>query len=358
MTRTASDSRRHAALHGSWITLRLPWLGVSTRLRSRTLSLVIVAFVAAALTTVWSMTLGSEDLSVVDVLRALIGVPAEPAHTFVVHSVRLPRALTATLVGAVLAISGAVLQALVRNPLASPDIIGVNSGAGLVVVFAIVTAMPAAVIPFGAFTGAAVTALIVYALTWQAGVSGTRLVLVGIGVNAIASALTTLLIVRYPVDLVSLAVWWQAGTLHGAHWSDVITLLVGMGLLLPLVLWFARHAVVLQFGDDAARALGVHAERARTMLLVAGAGCAALAVTAAGPIGFVALISPHIARMLAGPMTSGVLLLSAGIGACVVSVADLMARTAFPIALPVGVLTAAVGAPYFLYLLVRTNRAR
>ncbi|QVQ51538.1 iron ABC transporter permease [Spiractinospora alimapuensis] len=330
---------------------------MSTRIHARTVVLTIVAVLAAVLATVWSMTLGSEDLGPVDVVRALVGAPAEPAHTFIVHSVRLPRALAAALVGAVLAVAGAVLQALVRNPLASPDIIGVNSGAGLVVVFAIVTSAPAAVIPFGAFAGAVATAFLVYALTWRAGISGTRLVLVGIGVNAIATALTTLLIVRFPVDRVSLAVWWQAGTLQGAEWADVTVLLVGAGVLLPIVLWFVRHAAVLQFGDDAARALGVRAERSRALLLLAAAGCAAVAVAAAGPIGFVALISPHIARMLAGPMTGGVLLLAGGIGACVVSVSDLVARTAFPVAVPVGVLTAAVGAPYFLYLLARTNRA-
>ncbi|RNL84179.1 FecCD family ABC transporter permease [Halostreptopolyspora alba] len=341
-----------------WIPVRPARFPVSTRVRVRTLVLTIAASAAALVTMTWSLTLGSHELSPAEVARTLVGAPAEPGHAFIVNSVRLPRALTAALVGAALAVSGAVLQALVRNPLASPDVIGVNSGAGLVVVFTLVTALPAAVVPVGAFVGATVTAFVVYALTWRSGVSGTRLVLVGIGVNAVASALTTLLIVRYPVDRVSLAVWWQAGTLHGAEWADVTVLLVGAAVLLPVVLWFTRHAAVLQFGDDAARALGVRAEQARTALLVASAGFAALAVAAAGPIGFVALISPHIARMLAGPLTGGVLLFAAGIGACMLSAADLVARHAFPIALPVGVLTAAVGAPYFLFLLARTNRAR
>ncbi|MBB4931171.1 iron complex transport system permease protein [Lipingzhangella halophila] len=341
-----------------WILVRSARLPVSTRVRVRTLVLALVACGAALAMMMWSLTLGSQELGPAEVVRALVGAPAEPGHTFIVHSVRLPRTLTAALVGAVLAVSGAVLQALVRNPLASPDVIGVNSGAGLVVVFTIVTALPAALIPVGAFAGATATAFIVYALTWRSGVSGTRLVLVGIGVNAAASALTTLLIVRYPVDRVSLAVWWQAGTLSGAEWADVTVLLVGVAVLLPVVLWFVRHAAVLQFGDDAARALGVRAELARTALLVAAAGFAALAVAAAGPIGFVALISPHIARMLAGPVTGGVLLFAAGIGACMLSAADLVARHAFPVALPVGVLTAAVGAPYFLFLLARTDRGR
>ncbi|WP_218160356.1 FecCD family ABC transporter permease [Amycolatopsis marina] len=349
--------RKSARRRAGRIPVRLVRVPISTRISVRTLILVIAAVSAALATTMWALTLGSTELALSEVLRAAAGAPAESGHDFIVNSVRLPRAMTAALVGGVLGVSGAIFQALVRNPLASPDVIGVNNGAGLVVVFAIVTALPTAVIPLGAFIGATVTAFVVYALTWRSGVSGTRLVLVGIGINAIAGALTTLLIVRYPVDRVSLAVWWQAGTLHGSEWGDVIVLALGLAVLLPAGLWFIRHAGILQFGDDAARALGVRAEYARAALLVVGAGLAALAVAAAGPIGFIALISPHIARMLAGPATGGVLLLAGAIGACMLSAADLVAQHAFPVALPVGVLTAAVGAPYFLFLLARTNRS-
>lgn len=202
---SGSVDRKPAGRRARRTPVRLVRFPISTRISVRTLILVMTAVGAAFVTTLWALTLGSTELDLFEVLQAAAGVPAEPGHDFIVNSVRLPRAITAVLVGGALGVSGAIFQALVRNPLASPDVIGVNNGAGLVVVFAIVTALPTAVIPVGAFVGATVTAFVVYALTWRSGVSGTRLVLVGIGVNAIAGALTTLLIVRYPVDRVSLA---------------------------------------------------------------------------------------------------------------------------------------------------------
>lgn len=318
------------------------------------LTLVAVALAGAAV----AMTLGSAGLTVTDVVRALLGMPNDPQHGFIVTTLRAPRTLTALLAGVALAVSGAIFQQLVRNPLASPDIIGVNAGAGLVVVFVIVTALPAMLVPLGAFAGAVAAAVAVYVLTWRGGVTGSRLVLVGIGVNAILTALTTLLIVRFPVDRVSLAVWWQSGTLHGSEWGDVQVLAVGLLALLPAALWLTRHAGLLQLGDDAARALGVRAESTRAALLVVGAALAAVAVAAAGPIGFVALISPHIARMLVGAMTGGVMLVSGAVGACLVLLADMVAQHTFPVAIPAGIMTAAVGAPYFLFLLFRLQHGR
>lgn len=194
-------------------------------------------------------------------------------------------------------------------------------------------------------------------LTWRKGISGNRLVLVGIGVNAVLTALTTLILVRYPVEQIAPAVLWTTGTLYGAQWGNVAVLSAGLAVLLPAGMWLTRHMGVLQLGDDAARGLGVRAEPARAALLTVGAALAAIAVAAGGPIGFVALITPHIARMVAGPLTAGVLLLSALLGAVLLGASDLVAQHAFsPISLPVGVVTAAVGAPYFLFLLYRSNR--
>lgn len=332
---------------------------VSTRVSLRSLGLGVVAAALAAAVAGWTMTLGEYPISIADVARATLGLGAVDAqHDFIVRTLRLPRAVTAALVGAALATSGALFQGLVRNPLVAPDIIGVNAGASLVAVYLIVVTRSTALLPVGAFAGAVATAFAVYLLTWRRGISGNRLVLVGIGVNAVLVALTTLLFVRYPIEQVSSAVLWVTGTLYAVGWREVTVLSVGLSVLLPAAVWLTRHLGVLQLGDDAARALGVRAEPARAALITIGAALAALAVSAAGPIAFVALISPHIARMLAGPLTAGVLVLSALVGAVMLGGSDLIAQHAFsPISLPAGVVTAAVGAPYFLFLLYRSNRA-
>lgn len=338
-------------------TVRLRVVPVSARVSTRTFGVGVVVTALLLAVAAWAMTLGSYPMTVPDVVRALAGTATESGHELIVTSVRLPRALVAVLVGAALGASGAIFQGLVRNPLASPDVIGVSAGAGVVVVAAIVFALPAGVRPIGGFFGAVASALLVYLLSWRGGVAGQRLVLVGVGVNAILAAVTSVLIVRFPVDRVSLAVWWQTGTLHGSGWREVIALLVGVGVFLPAALWLTRVLSVLQLGDDSARALGARAEPSRAALLVVGAGLAAVAVAAGGPIGFVALIAPHLARMLTGALTGGVLLVSAMIGALLTAVSDVAAQHAFPVRLPVGLLTAAVGAPYFLYLLARANRS-
>lgn len=340
----------------SRVPVRIQHLGISTRVSPWTVSLTLLLVIGCLTVGAWSMTLGAYPISVGDVIRAAFGAPAAPQDEFIVTGLRLPRVIVALLAGGALAASGAIFQSLVRNPLAAPDIIGVNSGAGVIVVFLVVTGAPAALIAPGAFLGALAAAAAVYLLTWRQGISGARLVLVGIGANAMFSALITLMIVRFPVDRATLAVWWQSGTLHGSASGDAWLLVATLTVLLPAGMWLARAANVMGFGDDAARGLGLRVERARLCLLAVGAALAAVAVAAAGPIGFVALISPHIARMIAGSYTAGVLLLSGAIGAAMVLTADIAAQHAFAFPVPVGILTAAVGAPYFIYLLARAGR--
>ena len=341
------------------VAIRPAGLPLSTRISLRTLVLGVLTAALACGVAAWSMTLGDFPLSLPDVVGATFGI-GEPSaqHEFIVRTLRLPRVLCAALVGAALAASGALFQGLVRNPLVSPDIIGVSAGAALVAVFLIVVTGATALLPLGAFVGAVVTAFVVYGATWRKGIGGNRLVLVGIGVTAVLSALTTLILVRYPVEQIAPAVLWTTGTLNGAGWQQVVVLVVGLAVLVPAALWLTRHLGALQLGDEAARGLGVRAEPARAALIAVGAGLAAVAVAVGGPIGFVALISPHIARMLAGPLTAGVVVLSALIGAVMLGGSDLLAQHAFgSVSLPVGVVTAAVGAPYFLFLLYRTNKA-
>jgi iron complex transport system permease protein len=340
------------------IPIRATPLPLSVRLSLRTLSIGVVVAAIVCAVAAWSMTLGDFPLSLSDVVRATFGIgDVDGQHDFIVRTLRLPRVLCAVLVGAALAASGAIFQGLVRNPLVSPDIIGVNAGAALVAVFLIVVTSSTGLLPLGAFAGAVVTAFLVYAATWRNGISGHRLVLVGIGVTAVLSALTTLILVRYPVEQIAPAVLWTTGTLNGSGWRHVVVLVIGLALLLPTTLWLTRHLGTLQLGDDSARSLGIRAEPTRAALIALGAALAAIAVAVGGPIGFVALISPHIARMLAGPLTAGVLLLSTLVGAAMLTGSDLVAQHAFgSLSLPVGVVTAAVGAPYFLFLLYRTNK--
>jgi iron complex transport system permease protein len=199
---------------------------------------------------------------------------------------------------------------------------------------------------------------LIYVLSWRSGITGGRIVLVGIGVNAALAAGTTFMIVRFPVEQVSSAVLWQAGTLYGSTWEHVAWITAALLGLLPTAGWMMRHLRTLQLGDDAAAALGLRTEPSRAGLLVVGSGLAAIAVAVAGPVGFVALIIPHIARMLVGPLTGGVLVVAGLLGAVLVLASDLVAQHLFsPTSLPVGVVTAAVGAPYFLFLLYRTNRS-
>ncbi|MGH8874296.1 MAG: FecCD family ABC transporter permease [Acidimicrobiia bacterium] len=303
----------------------------------------------------WSLNLGEFPVSLDEVIRSALGV-GSGEFDFVVRTLRMPRATAAMLVGLAWGCSGAIFQGLVRNPLVSPDIIGVSNGASLAAVTLIVTGASTRLVPVAALAGALATAFVIYLLTWKGGIHGSRLVLVGIGVNAILGAGTTFMIVRFPVERVTPAVLWMTGTLYGRGWEQVAAIAAGGLMLVPAALALSRRLGLLQLGDHAAAALGAPVQVDRSLLLVVGAFLAGLAVAVAGPLGFVALMVPHLGRMLAGPITAGVLVLSGLLGATLVLASDIVAQHAFPISLPVGLVTAAVGAPYFLFLLWRTNR--
>jgi iron complex transport system permease protein len=337
-------------------TLRLPHLGVSLRVRRRVVLVAVTSTLLAVVLAGWTMALGDFAVPFGQLVATTFG-GGSGEYDFVVRTLRLPRTLAAAGVGIALGISGAIFQGLVRNPLVAPDIIGVMTGASLVAVGFIVLGGPTGLLPLGAFTGAVLAALLVYALTWRGGITGNRLVLVGIGINAVFAALTTFLIVRFPIEQVAPAVLWQTGTLYGRGWLHVVWLAIGLGVLLPAAGVLVPRLRALQLGDDLASALGTRVEPVRAALLVVGAGLAAVAVAVAGPVGFVALTVPHVARMLLGPVTGGGLVVAGLLGAVLVLGSDLIGQHLFsPISLPVGVVTAALGAPYFLFLLHRTTR--
>lgn len=324
------------------------------RFNARVLLMTLLATLLLAVLSTWAMTLGSFSIPFVDVARAVVG-DASADQEFVVRTLRLPRVISAVLIGAALAMAGAIFQGLVRNALVAPDIIGIDEGASLFAVFWIVTGQTSWLLPVAAFAGALLTAGIIYLLTWKGGISANRLILVGIGVGATIGAGTTYLTLRYPIEIVRPAIVWTIGSLYASTWQDVRVLLVFLAILTPASLALMWRMRTLQLGDDVTRVLGLPLERTRAQLIVVGCGLAAVAVAIAGPIGFVALMVPHIARMLAGPMSGSTLLLTAVLGALYLLAADVIGQHFLPVALPVGVVTAAVGAPYFLFLLYRSS---
>lgn len=329
--------------------------GISFRVNIRVVVMTLLAIAVLLALGAWALTLGSFKLPLVEVINAVLGTGASDDADFIVRDLRLPRVLAAILIGPMLAMSGAIFQGLVRNPLVSPDIIGINAGAALFAVFWIVGGRNLTLLPIVAFVGAVGAAIAVYILAWKGHISASRLVLVGIGINAMLSALTTLLIIRSDINDASRAVLWMAGSVYASSWGDVRVLVIGLLLLLPVgagLMWALR---VIQVGDLTARSVGMPLERNRLALIIVGCGLSAVAVSIAGPIGFVALMTPHLARMLAGPMSGSVFVFSGVLGAILVLGADMVGQHALPVALPVGVVTAAVGAPYFMFLLYRTN---
>ena len=279
-------------------------------------------------------------------------------YDFIVNSLRFPRIIVAILAGMCFAASGLIFQSLINNPLVSPDIIGINSGAAVLAVAILAAGGNIQYLPYAAFLGALLTAALIYLLSWKRGISATRLVLVGIGINAVLGAIITYITIKYPIERVIAAARWQAGTLFGATWDDARTLSIGLLFLLPPAFFLTTRLRILQLGDETAITIGSKIERDRLALLAVASLLAALAVSVVGPLGFVALIVPQAARLLLGSITGGVLIFTALLGGFFLLGADLIAQRLFaPVMLPAGVITATFGGPYFLYLLARYNRA-
>lgn len=343
----ASAPRRpgHVALRTRYISVRLNY---------RVLLFALLALIALLALATWAMTLGSFALPFDAVVRSVFG-QGEQGQEFIVRTLRLPRVICAMLIGMALAMSGAIFQGLVRNPLVSPDIIGIDSGATLFAVFWIVNGRPLSLLPLAAFTGAILAALLVYLLTWKGGIVANRLILVGIGVGAALSAGTTYLTVRFPIDRVRSALFWTTGSVYGTNWQNVRVLTITLLVLVPCAIALTGSLRALGLGDDTARGLGLPLERTRLGLILVGCALSAVTVAVAGPIGFVALMTPHIARMLAGPLSGSVMLFAGVLGGVFLLLADVIAQHFLPVGLPVGVVTSAVGVPYFLFLLYRSS---
>jgi iron complex transport system permease protein len=324
-------------------------------LRVQTRSLIIAAVLVALIVMVGWATLSTGDyhISLGDVIKALFGGGTSSQH-FIVQTLRLPRLLTGILVGAALGVGGGIFQSLSRNPLGSPDIIGFDTGAATGALIVILVWRGSMFeVATGSILGGVGTAILVYLLAIKRGVNGYRLILVGIGIAAMLSSVNDYLLTRASIQDAQSAAVWLTGSLNGRGWEHVRPVAIALLVLLPLAVWLGRHLRMLELGDDTAKALGIHVERTRLASVVVGVGLSAVATACAGPIGFIALSAPQIARRLTklpGPNVVP----SALTGALLLIASDLAAQRAFdPTQLPVGVATGVVGGVYLAWLLAR-----
>ncbi|WP_305784550.1 FecCD family ABC transporter permease [Symbioplanes lichenis] len=336
-------------------TLQAVTRGRVRRALRRRLLMAVLAVLIVAMAAI-SLMFGQTYYPPADIWHVILGETV-PGASFTVGELRLPRTAMALIVGLCFGMGGVTFQTMLRNPLASPDIIGITSGASAAATLGIVTLKltGAEVSVFAIVAGLAV-ALIVYTLSFKDGVAGTRLVLIGIGIAAMLDSVTSYQLSRAGQWDLQQALRWLTGSLNGASWHEVVPVLIALLVLGPVLLARGRDLTMMQLGDDAAGALGVRMERTRLVVIVAAVGLIAFATAASGPIAFVAFLSGPIAARLFG--NGGSLLLPAGlVGSLLVLVADFVGQFAFDHRYPVGVVTGVLGAPYLIYLIVRTNRA-
>lgn len=303
------------------------------------------------------ISLGDYTIAVPDLLAALLG-QGSGGDTFVVTRLRLPRVLLGALVGAALGVSGAVFQAVLRNPIASPDIIGVTTGASAAAVAGLlVFGLSGPALSGVAFGGALLVALAIYVLSRRGGVTGYRFALIGIAFAFLASSVLNFLLSRADIKDAQVALTWIVGSLSGTGWDSVTVLAGALAVLLPAAILLARPLGILQLGDDAATSLGVRAERVRLALLIVAVALAATATAATGPLAFVAFLAAPIARRIVTE-DRAMLAASALLGAGIVLAADILGQHLLggTLQVPAGIVTGAIGAPCLLWLLASANR--
>lgn len=319
------------------------------KLRLSLLGLILIVLLVFFI----SVSYGAVAISFRDILETLLGRGDEVTGQ-IIWNIRLPRVIVSLLVGMALATAGCILQAIMRNPLATPNIIGVSSGAGLTAL-AIMILLPHMyqLVPLGAFVGALGATLFIYALAWKGGIVTYRLVLAGVAVSSILSAGNNILLSFYP-DRVSGVINFMVGGLSGTSWRqvDMIVPYILTALLITLILRDKLNLLVL--GDEVAISLGVRVERVRGMFILLSSLLAGAAVSAVGLLGFVGLIVPHMARLFVGSDYKKLVPVTMLLGAIILMLADLISRMVFaPIEIPVGIVMSLLGGPFFLSLLRR-----
>ncbi len=295
---------------------------------------------------------GAVFISPIDVMQSMLGKD-DGGTGFIIMTYRLPRIVMAIFVGAGLGVSGAILQGIIRNPLASPDVIGITKGAGLAaaIVVLLFPQAPVVMLPIAALAGAAIITVILYLFAYKKGVNPSTLALVGIALGAICHAGIQFLMVKFPIEI-NAALVWLTGSIWGKSWNDVLLLAPWILLLVPVSILLANRLDILNLGDDVAEGLGEPAERTRGILLAVAVALAGASVAVVGSLGFLGLIAPHIARQLVGNRHQLLLPTAAVMGMLLLLLADALGRgLAPPAEIPAGIFTAVLGAPYFLFLL-------
>lgn len=354
-----------AHIKPAWITLRPRRIPFSYRLDRRVPLVALAILMFTLVTLVFSISYGEYDIPPLEVVRTILNINQDHADytnfVLVVHIFRLPRIVLAFMVGAALATSGAILQGITRNPLADPYLLGVSGGAGLaaVVIIVVLRNVSFGVLPWSAFGGALLMAAAIYTLAWKRGSSSLiRLILIGIALEAVVGAFTTVILLFGDINDVQQAYVWLTGSVYGRNWEHVRSLGSWLVVFLPAAFLLARGLNTLSLGDETAKGLGMRVELQRGLLLLVSVALAAAAVAVAGTIGFVGLVAPHITRRLVGPAHEGLLPVSALFGGALLVLSDLIGRWAIaPSELPVGVITAMIGAPYFMVLLYRSRNS-
>lgn len=359
-TRTSERPRERERGRSPWTVVTLAGPALSVRFRRRAAVSLALTALAAAACAVAGLMIGDYGLGPAQVLAALFGGGDDPLAAYFVTEVRAPRIVTAIVVGAALGVAGSIFQTVTGNPLGSPDVIGFTTGAATGALLQIIVAgADTRAVAMGALLGGLGTALVVHWLTRSSGLTGQRLVLVGIGVGSTLAAVNTLLVVRASLVAAQTAAQWLAGSLNAVLWPRALVTLVAVLVLLVPAAALARSLTMLPLGDDICRAAGIPVQRLRTGAVVVAVGLVSVATAATGPIAFVALAAPQLSRRLARGAVPG-LAGPAVMGALLVLASDLIARRLFaPTELAVGVVTGAVGGVYLIALLAgewRKNR--
>ncbi len=322
------------------------------RIKNRNKYIILISLLVIFIISLFlSVGMGAINVSPKEIIQALT-IKKETANYHIIWNIRLPRTMVSVLVGASLSLSGAIIQGVMRNSLASPSIIGVSSGAGFTALLILIL-FPQYyhLVPLGAFVGAFIVTMLIYGLAWKDGLLPNRLILAGVAVNSLLGAGNNALLTFFP-DRVSGVINFMVGGLNGVTWADVHSVLpyVIVGVIIALMLPDKLNILVL--GDEVATGLGVNVERLRFIFIILSSLLAGSAVSVVGLLGFVGLIVPHITRLIIGADYRFLFPAAVLLGAIVVLICDLLARTLFsPIEIPVGIIMSVLGAPFFLYLL-------
>jgi len=320
--------------------------------------MIIFLFLVMIACVIISMGYGALYIAPGDVLKNLFGISGE--YQFIIQKYRLARVILAVLAGAGLGVSGAILQGVIRNPLASPDVIGITKGASLaaMVVILIFPAVPLIVLPLSAFAGAGLVAVLLIIFVRKKNARPSTIALVGIALGSVCHAGMQYMMVKFPGD-VNAALIWVTGSLWGRNWDEIKLLAPWLMIFLPILFFLASKLDLMSLGDELVDGLGERSARLRFILIFAAVGLAGSCVAVVGSIGFIGLIAPHIARRLVGTKSKHLLPASGLAGSIILLASDTLGRGLMPpVEIPAGILTAILGAPYFLYLLKQEARKK